>query len=131
MKKTGKGYLIDTNIIIDFFRNDAGLLNRLLNTEIYIPSIVVGELIYGANLTVQRETRLREILQFIDHYRVLSVDATTSRFYGEIKAQLKQSGSPIPENDIWIAALSKQHSLILATRDRHFEKAKSIEVEYW
>ena len=131
MKKTGKAYLVDTNVIIDFFRNDETLRSKFFDAEIAIPAIVIGELVYGAHLSSQSGKRLKEILDFSDNYPVLGVDTTTAQFNGEIKAQLKKSGAPIPENDIWIAALSQQHSLILATRDRHFEKAKAIRVAYW
>ncbi|MEQ8469614.1 MAG: PIN domain-containing protein [Marinoscillum sp.] len=129
--RTGERYLVDTNIIIDYFRGDSRLASRFTNHTILIPSIVVGELFYGANLSAKRRLRVIEVSNFIQNHIVVDVNAETSEFYGSLKAELKQAGTPIPENDVWIAALSKQHSLILATKDNHFTKAKSIKVIFW
>ncbi len=60
---------------------------------------------------------------------ILSCDAETGRWYGEIKNDLRQKGRPIPENDLWIAALAMQHDLLLVTRDGHFSVAKRLKVE--
>lgn len=131
MKKTGKRYLIDTNIIVDLFGNDDDLKVKLSTEKIIIPSVVIGELYFGAYASSKEETRLEEISEFIGNYEVIYIDEDTARYYGQIKAQLKRSGAPIPENDVWISALSIQHALIVATRDHHFEKPKGIKVAYW
>jgi tRNA(fMet)-specific endonuclease VapC len=55
----------------------------------------------------------------------------TARSYGKIKNQLKVKGSPIPENDIWIAALADQYQLLLITRDKHFNNIEAISIETW
>ena len=57
--------------------------------------------------------RMSEILYFIDKYHILEVGTNTSDHYGQIKSQLKLSAKPIPENDIWIAAIAKEYNLIL------------------
>ena len=57
---------------------------------------------------------------------VLACDAATAATYGEIKATLRAKGSPIPENDLWIAALAQQHDLTLASRDAHFDVAPGL-----
>jgi len=131
MKKTGKSYLIDTNIIIDFFGNDDGLNVKLSTEQIVIPSVVIGELYFGAYASSKEGIHLQQIKEFIANYELVHIDENTARYYGQIKAQLKRSGTPIPENDVWIAALSMQHDLIVATRDRHFDKTKDIQVVYW
>ena len=64
-------------------------------------------------------------------YPVLPVDTETARVYGIIKASLRKQGTPIPENDIWIAALAKQHDLTLSTRDGHFENVPELEIARW
>lgn len=131
MKKTGKRYLIDTNIIVDLFGNDEQIKVKLSTVKIIIPSVVVGELYYGAYASSREKTRINEISEFIGNYEVICIDEDTARYYGQIKAQLKKSGTPIPENDVWISALSIQHDLPVATRDLHFDKPKGIKVEYW
>ena len=131
MKKTGKRYLIDTNIIVDLFGNDEGLKVKLSAAKIIIPSVVIGELYFGAYASSREKTKINEISEFIGNYEVIYIDEDTARYYGQIKAQLKKSGTPIPENDVWISALSMQHDLTVATRDFHFDKPKGIKVEYW
>ena len=85
------------------------------------------------------EESLKELNDWIERvmtsghfsFEVIYIDEDTARYYGQIKAQLKRSGTPIPENDVWISALSIQHALIVATRDHHFDKPKGIKVAYW
>ena len=62
---------------------------------------------------------------------LLSPGATTAEHYGRIRAQLAQSGTPIPENDIWIAALALEHQLPLAARDAHFDRVTGLQVLNW
>jgi len=61
----------------------------------------------------------------------LVCDARTAQAYGQIKNSLRAKGRPIPENDIWIAALGKQHSLTLITRDAHMGEVEGLAIEGW
>jgi tRNA(fMet)-specific endonuclease VapC len=131
MRKTGKTYLIDTNIIIDFFSNDLELKEKLSVSKILIPSVVVGELYFGAYASLRTKSKISEIEEFIKECEIVYVDIDTAKYYGKVKSQLKKSGTPIPENDVWIAALSLQHKAVVATRDKHFDKPEDIKVEYW
>ncbi len=124
MKKTGNSYILDTNIIIDFFSNKIKLLEKHSNAQFVIPSIVIGELYYGAYLSAKSKLRVKQIEDFIAECEVVVIDENTSKYYGKIKAQLKLDGKPIPENDVWIASLAIQHNLTLITRDMHFKKLK-------
>ena len=120
-------YVLDSNIIIDIFRGKQTTINQLPNlTKTYVPSIVLGELYFGANKSNKTEERLREIKQFEQKVTILSVNDTTAEIYGEIKNKLKQMGKPIPENDIWIAAITKEVGLPLITRDKHFANIDDI-----
>ncbi len=58
-------------------------------------------------------------------------DAQTARRYGQVKDSLRQKGRPLPENDLWIAALAEQHSLVLVSRDAHFAEVEGLECESW
>ena len=58
---------------------------------------------------------------------MLSVVEATSVYYAAIRTELKASGSPIPANDAWIAALARQHRMAIVSRDTHFDKVKNIE----
>ena len=131
MKKIGETYLIDTNIIIDFFSNDFELKEKLTTSNILIPAVVIGELYFGAYASSNAKSKIREIEEFIKACEIVYVDIDTAKYYGKVKSQLKKSGTPIPENDVWITALSLQYKAVLATRDKHFDKPEDIKVEYW
>ena len=99
--------------------------------EVFIPSIVIGELYYGANKSQRVQENLTKIKNFIINNVILSCDANTSRYYGEVKNNLRLKGSPLPENDIWIAAITIQYNLILVTRDAHFNEVENINCVRW
>ena len=125
-------YLLDTNIVIALFANDSSVLRQLsAPSQIFIPSIVLGELYYGANKSAHSKSNIVHIDNFALKSAVLACDTETVRHYGHIKDHLRAKGSPIPENDIWIAALAKQYQLTLASRDQHFRGIKEIKVEQW
>lgn len=116
----GGKFLLDTNVIIAFFAGEKTIPERFARTEIFVPSTALGELYYGARKSVHAIENLAKIEQFAAATQVLSCDAATASIYGEVKHHLRLKGRPIFENDIWIAALSIQHGLTLATRDVHF-----------
>lgn len=125
-------YLLDTNIVIALFAGEQSVLDHLVNAnEIYIPSIVIGELYYGAHKSRQASRNLRRIEAFIASNTILACDAVTGLHYGNIKEQLRQMGRPIPENDIWIAAIALQFDSILVSRDEHFSTVQGLTVEFW
>jgi len=127
---SGNRYLLDSNVIIDVFRGDAKTIGRMQGIEeIYVPAIVIGELYYGAHKSNQIQRRIAEVEQLQTMVTVLEVNATTAQLYGKIKAQLYTQGSPIPENDLWIAAIATEHAMILITRDAHFEHVEGIKIE--
>lgn len=90
-------------------------------SELAVPVIVLGEFIYGiqsSRYRVRYESWLKALLP---NCRVLTVDERTAGIYAEIRHELKRTGHPIPENDIWIAALARQNDSPLLSRDQHFE----------
>lgn len=123
-------YIIDSNIVIDIFRGKQQTIQYVASLhKIYVPVIVLGELYYGAYKSNQTPLRIQEIKQVEQAVEVLQVSPTTAKIYGEIKNQLKLDGTPIPENDIWIAALAKEHNLPLLTRDQHFQYVTNLTIE--
>jgi tRNA(fMet)-specific endonuclease VapC len=124
------GKILDSNIVIDLFRNDLHTIEKVKNiSRVYIPVIVLGELYYGANLSNQLNKRLKEIEGFSVKVILLDCTKETAKIYGEIKAYLRNKGTKIPENDIWIAAIARQHKLTLLTNDKHFDYVKGIKIE--
>ncbi len=129
MKMNGE-YLLDSNVVIDLFRGDKQTISRINQIrEINIPVIVIGELYFGANKSGQATKRLQEIAQLEELVNILNVSKSTAKIYGEIKGQLQIKGKPIPENDIWIAALAKEYKLTLLTNDKHFQNIDGISIE--
>jgi len=119
--------LLDTNVVIALLNRDSGLTSRLQHfDEVYIPFIVVGELFLGAIRSHRVEENISRIESYCRECAVLVADASTGRQYGEVKSRLMAVGRPIPDNDVWIAALSLQHAIPLLTRDIHFQSVESL-----
>jgi tRNA(fMet)-specific endonuclease VapC len=117
-------YLLDTNIIIALFADEASVRTKLAQAdEVFIPSIAIGELYYGARKSGRTQDNLARVDELVANSAVLGCDAETARRYGEVKNGLRIKGRPLPENDIWIAALALQYNLTLVTRDAHFQSA--------
>jgi tRNA(fMet)-specific endonuclease VapC len=125
-------YLLDTSIIIRIFNNDITVVDKIKSSRnIFIPVIAIGELYFGANNSIQKENNIGKINILSQSLPILIVDTQTAKLYGYIKENLKRIGKPIPENDIWIASISLQHSLTLACRDNHFSFINDLKYEMW
>lgn len=122
----GKTYLLDTNVIIDLFGGESSIAAKLSGKVVrYVPSVVLGELYFGAyNAKGRKSHHLKQIKGFMELCKILEVDEQTAVYYGEVKTALKKQGTPIPENDIWIAAMAIQHGLVLLSKDKHFDRIK-------
>ncbi len=101
-----------------------------MNTTAYLPSIVVGELCYGAYKSTRAEENLKVIESLVEMFTVLPVDTFTARAYGRLKRALQRQGKPIPENDLWIAALALQYDLTLLTFDKHFQLIPDLRIAH-
>jgi tRNA(fMet)-specific endonuclease VapC len=99
--------------------------------SIVIPFVVLGELFYGARNSSHWDQNLARVELLASRFNVLFADLFTIREYGRIRAELKAAGRPIPEADLWIAALSLQHQLTLVSRDDHFREVSGIQLECW
>ena len=125
-------FILDTNIVIALFGNDAKVIAEIKNARnVYLPAIVVGELYYGALNSSKPKQNSIKINELLNAVSVLNCDTETGKLYGRVKKELKDKGKPIPENDIWIIALSKQHKIKVVSRDAHFENVANLELEKW
>jgi tRNA(fMet)-specific endonuclease VapC len=125
-------YLLDTNIVVALFHGDAAIETGLeAAPEVFLSSVALGELHFGAVQSGRPEANAARIDDFAATCQVVGVDAETARRYGQLKGELRKKGRPIPENDLWIAACALQHDLILATRDRHFDQVEGLQIESW
>jgi len=125
-------YLLDTNIVIALFADEPILTDKIAKAEdISVPAVVIGELFYGASRSGRPEKNSERIDRFASDNVILHSDVDTARWYGKVKNRLRKKGRPIPENDIWIAAIAFQHNLTLISRDGHFEKVEDLKLEKW
>ena len=124
--------LLDTNIVIALFADDDSVKENLSKAEeIFIPNVVIGELFYGAHKSARAKENIARIEDLASSSVILGCDTETARMYGEIKNNLRIKGHPIPENDIWIAAIAVQHNLTLVSRDVHFSEIENLKVAVW
>lgn len=123
---------LDTNAVSALFDGDAALLEVLDATErLALPSVVIGEYRYG----LKRSRHHRQLEALLDALvadtEVLVVDAESARVYADVREGLRQRGRPLPENDVWIAALCRQHGLDLVTRDGDFAHVEGLHTVGW
>lgn len=120
---------LDTNAYTDLGRGVERTVAVLEAADsVVVPYVVVGELRAGfghGRRRVQNEAVLRRLL-LKPRVSVLYPDDDTTFHYADIYLQLKRQGTPIPTNDMWIAALVLQHNLALHSRDRHFDHLPQI-----
>jgi tRNA(fMet)-specific endonuclease VapC len=96
-----------------------------------IPVIVLGEYRYGIGQSRHRARCECWLREFLGNCRLLVIDEATTRYYAQIRTELRTSDRPIPGNDVWIAALSRQHSLPLVSRDVHFDFVADLRRLQW
>ncbi len=131
MGATGK-VALDTSVIVAALRRQPGILEHLRGAgELWVPLFVLGELEYGANRASRPDRQKEAIRIFMLSAGVLLPTGGTAAEYGRIKAALAQAGTPIPENDIWIAALASENQIPLATLDDHFHRISGLSRLDW
>lgn len=101
-------------------------------TTLFLPSIVYGELYYGFRHGKRFEANLRRLDQFSEQFdvHIILVDLDVARKFGDIFASLRRKGTPLPTNDIWIAACCMSVGGTLLTSDRHFDSVEQIQSEF-
>ncbi len=97
--------------------------------SVLVPVVTLGELRAGFMMGSRAETNEERLETFLAHpaVRVLDVDADASRLYARIFVTLRQNGTPVPTNDIWIAALAARECAVVVTADEHFRRIAQVE----
>ena len=120
--------ILDTNAVSALAQKNRALIEQLDGAQrLAVTLISLGELAYGVRHSSRRrelESWLRE--QFLTRVEILAPDLSTVEHYGDIRSELRQAGTPIPANDVWIAALARQHDLPILSCDRHFDRVKRL-----
>jgi tRNA(fMet)-specific endonuclease VapC len=115
---------LDTNRYIDLCRGEPSVIETVeLADEVWLPFIVVGELRAGFAVGTQGTRNEAALGRFLlkPGVAILYADSQTTQHYANVYRQLRKQGTPIPTNDMWIAALALQHSLVLFARNAHFD----------
>ena len=126
--------LVDTSAYSAFMRGHAAIQSSLQRAdEIVVNAIVLGELAAGFIKGRRRRKNQEELSRFLSSPRVKAVDVTeeTAERYGVILNSLWKAGTPIPTNDIWIAASAMEHGLQILTTDAHYQKVAQVMVEHF
>jgi tRNA(fMet)-specific endonuclease VapC len=114
--------ILDTNGLSAVADGDSDLEPVIRKaSQLAVPVIVLGEYRYGIAHSRDRAKYERWLAEYLPAFRVLDVDDRTAMSYSVIRTELKKAGTPIPSNDVWIAALCRQHGMPLLSRDHHFD----------
>ena len=129
---TAGSVLVDTTVVVAYFRGDKDLRPRFADgAPVSLPWVALGELHFGAQRAQRRQEQLGYIRDLLTYSVLLFPDQRTTEHYGQIKAELAHIGRPIPDNDLWIAALARQCDMPLATRDAHFAAVPALKTLAW
>ena len=124
-------FAIDTNVYTGFLRGDDRAVQALrIAHEIPLPLVVMGELLAGFAAGTRAAKNREELARFMASPRVhvLKPDERTADHYADIYASLRRRGTPIPTNDLWIAAIARHHRLALFSFDAHFQAVPGLEI---
>jgi len=125
----GAEVAFDTTVAIAILngREDVARWSRGFDV-IWLPVPVLGEFHFGAENSGKPEENLRRVDELAARCKVLILGEATARTYSTLRLDLKRKGKPIPENDLWIAAVCVEHDIPLATTDGHFREVSSLRI---
>jgi len=124
-----KRIALDTNIAVEVLNGNQDTIERLQKFDVlYLPITACGELLFGAKNSKKSKTNEKKLKAFIKSCKTLNSNILIAEEYANIRLELKEKGNPIPENDIWIAAICKVNNIPIATRDKHFKNIDGLKI---
>ncbi len=124
--------ILDTNALSAVADNVSGAVQVFIGAgAIALPVIVLGEYQFGIAQSRLRNHYETWLERLIAASRILDIDEQTATHYAQVRVELKKVGKPIPSNDVWIAALCRQHSLPILSRDSHFDAVSGVTRLTW
>jgi tRNA(fMet)-specific endonuclease VapC len=121
--------LLDTSAYVGFKRNAEEVVDIIVSAEsVLFSPIVLGELMFGFRNGNRLKKNMDDLNNFLKHevVDIIQIGKITSDRYSRIASNLKRQGTPIPSNDIWIAAQAMEHGIELITSDRHFDNIAGL-----
>ncbi len=124
--------ILDTNALSATADDAPGITEALAKVQsAAIPVIVLGEYRFGVSQSRKRIELEEWLLKSLPAFRILEITVNTAHHYADLRGELKQAGKPIPSNDIWIAALARQHQMPVLSRDKHFDFIQGLQRLQW
>jgi len=124
--------ILDTNALSAVADGEASVLELVGGADrVAVPVIVLGEYRFGIAQSRHRVSYEGWLRQWTAVVETLDIDDRSTHSYSTISLELKRKGTPIPTNDLWIAALCRQHSLPLLSRDKHFDSVPGLQRLDW
>jgi predicted nucleic acid-binding protein len=124
--------ILDTNALSAFADDVPGVVEQVETAEeLYVPTIVLGEYRFGIATSRRRRDYEAWLARGRAFWNILAVVEDTTIHYAAIRQELRKAGTPLPANDVWIAAIARQHDLPILTRDDHFDAVAGVTRVSW
>ena len=127
----GLKLMLDTNAYSGLMRGEEWAANEVRAAEhIYIPAVVMGELLYGFRLGKRNSENRRQLSEFLAlrHADFHPAGQSVCERYALVMEQLRRKGRPIPTNDVWVAAHTLAEAAELLTMDKHFQEIDGLSI---
>ena len=119
--------ILDTNALSAWAEGVSTVRAPLRSAEhLVVPSVVLGEYFFGIRQSRHRSRYEEWLRRYLPLAEIAAVTSATAATYADIRLELKRSGNPIPANDVWIAALARQHALPVLSNDAHFDAVADV-----
>lgn len=119
--------ILDTNALSAWAEGHAGVERPLRSSRrLILPSIVLGEYYFGIRQSRHRRRYEDWLARNVPLVEVATITSATADAYADVRIELKQAGNPLPQNDVWIAALARQHAFPVLSNDQHFDSISGI-----
>ena len=119
--------ILDTNALSAWAEGRAAVASPLRAADrLVVPSVVLGEYYFGIRQSRHRSRYENWLARYLPLTEVATVTSATADVYADIRLELRRLGTPIPPNDVWIAALARQHGLVVLSNDGHFDVVHGV-----
>ena len=120
--------ILDTNALSAWADGDTAIQAPLVMADrLVVPVVVLGEFLFGIRQSRRRGAYTEWLRRRLPSTEIVGIGSATAGRYAEVRLELKRVGRPIPANDLWIAALARQHGLPVLSRDAHFDAVRNLE----